>query len=342
MDSMKEKVNRRVLFSALRAGEELEVYRLEQDGQISYDLVYGNQSKKSVSGEKILHEIDVLGWNDWKVEAKGLMSDFPFGMAVLDRIRHEGREPWRKWLRSAGWLQATVAGCGNWGEKVVSLIDTEQMERHAGVGSVTTKGLMSNSDQLRILLLGSREELTPQAEAWIRGKGKSISFIITPQMPEVRDLPGVWLEVRPETFQGSLEDLLFELLEGCYPFGILSNAFKEILPSFQRPHEGVVKIVTSDHEDWLEEVTEEVLGSVGWDSRWGKVQILFLLIQSSPRLFDTAHLYPLSMAIRQGVPPTCRVMASVKENLGFQSQWVRVLLLGMVPDKSAEKAGLVQ
>lgn len=328
-----ENTNRRVLFTALRAGEALEVYRSEDNGEIRYDLVYGNQSKKAITREHLFDEMDILGWKGWQVKAKGLMTDFSFGMAVLDRIRYEDRKAWRKWVRSAGWLQATIVGCGVWGKKVVSLLDQEQMERHASIGTADTKGLLAASDQVRILLLGSLEELTPQVESWIRGKGKNISFIITPQMPKERNLPGVWMEVRPETFQGSLEDVLFELLEGCYPFGLLSNSFKDILPSFQRPHEGIVKVVTADHSEWLGEVTEEILGSVGWDSRWGRVQILFLLVQSSPSLVHPSDLYPLSMAIRQGVPPTCRVMASVKEHLGIQSEWVRVLLLGMIPEK---------
>jgi hypothetical protein len=336
MESSKEKWNRRLLFSALRAGEALTVHRLERKGEVTYSLAYGNRQEALINRETLLKRLDLLGWQDWQVEAKGLMDDFPLGMAVLDRIRGEGREPWRSWIRSAGWLQATVAGAGAWGEKVVSLLDSQKIERCASIGSIGSQGLLSDSDQVRVLIIDSMEEMTPDLEKWIRGQGNSLSFIFMPKLPIRRDLPGVWIEVAPGSLQGLLEDFLFELLEGCFPFGILSNGFKDLLPHFQRPHEGIIKMVTTDHEEWLEEVTDEMLATVGWDSRWGKVQVLFFLIQSSPYLVDQSHLYPLSLAIRQGVPPTCRVMASVRENLSLKSDWVRVLLLGLKPESKGK------
>lgn len=337
IDSIKVKSNRRVLFTALRAGEALEVYRLEREGQVSYDLVYGDRKESFISREKLLKELDELGWRGWQVEAKGLMNDFSLGMAVLDRIRTAGRDPWRKWVRSAGWIQATIVGCGNWGEKIISLLDQEKMGRCGSVGVASTKGLLAVSDQLRILLVDSREAMTPQVESWIRGNGKSISFILAPEIPKEKDMPGVWIEVTPEAFHGGLEELLMELLEGCYPFGLISNSFKDLLPYLQRPYEGIAKRMVVDNEEWLETVTDEVLGTVGWDTRWGKIQLLFLLIQSSPHLVEPEHLYPLSLAIRQGVPPTCRVMASVKEIPDSRSSQVKILLLGLKPEKRKSK-----
>lgn len=337
IDSTKEKANRRVLFTALRAGEALEVYRSEKEGQVSYDLVYGDRKEFFISREKLLEELDELGWRGWQVEAKGLMNDFSLGMAVLDRIRVAGRNPWRKWVRSAGWLQATIAGCGKWGEKIISLLDQEKMGRCGSIGVASTKGLLAASDQLRILLVDSRESMTPQVESWIRGNGKSISFIFSPEIPKEKDMAGVWIEVKPETFQGGLEELLMELLEGCYPFGLISNSFKDLLPYLQRPYEGIAERMVVEEEEWLETVTDEVLGTVGWDARWGKVQLLFLLIQASPRLVEPEHLYPLSLAIRQGVPLTCRVMASVKENPDSRTPQVKVVLVGLKPEKRKSK-----
>ena len=135
--------------------------------------------------------------------------------------------------------------------------------------------------------------------------------------------------------------MLYELLEGCCPFGLINNGFSELLPYFQRPYEGIGKMIWSDEEDWLETITEDILGNVGWESKWGKSQVLFLLIQASHEAVDPAHLLPLSLAIRQGVSPTCRVMASVRENGSWKSQKIRILLVGMnsVNDPTAIQKG---
>ena len=67
------------------------------------------------------------------------------------------------------------------------------------------------------------------------------------------------------------------------------------------------------------------------------------MIQASPDAVDPVHLLPLSLAIRQGVSPTCRVMASVRENHSWKSQKLRILLVGMNPlqgQKAPARKGL--
>lgn len=336
MTTLKEKKQRRILFSASRAGKDLEVYQTEKNGEIFYDLIYGDQEKTLSSREKVVKMIDHLGWKDWKVSAKGLMNDFPLGMAVLDRIRGEGREPWREWLRSAGWLQATIAGSGPWGEKIVSLLDQEKIKRHASLGFAKTKGLLSDQDQLKILFVDSEKELTPSIRKWLDTKEESMILIFTLQMPQQVPTSGIWIDCKPGYFQVFLEDFLMELLEGCYPFGILSNAFPELIPVLGASYEGMVQTVSIDEEEWFDQVLNEILGSVGWDARWGKVDVLFLLIQASADMVSYLHLYPLSLAIRQGVPDHCRVMASVKEIDETRMKGITIHLFGLKPIESRQ------
>lgn len=339
MEPIKEKENRQILFTASRKGQDLKVYQMEKDGEISYGFRLGQKEETPLSRESLLKELDFLGWGDWQVEAKDLMKDFSLGMAVLDRIRvEEGRDVWRTWLRSADWLQATIVGSGAWGEKIIEFLQPESLKRFGSLGLATEDGLLSDEDQVRILLVDSVEQLSRAEIEWIQGNKKSLSFILTPKLPEKKEIPGMWLEVAPGDFQGSLEEFLYELLEGCCPFGLINNGFSELLPYFQRPDEGIGKMLWAEEGNWLEDITEDILGTVGWESKWGKIQVLFLLIQASPDVVDPAHLLPLSLAIRQGVSPTCRVMASVRENHSWKSQKLRILLVGMHPLESKQEA----
>lgn len=342
MESIKEKMNKQILFTASRKGQDLKVYQMEKDGQIRYGLSLDKKEATPLSRENLLKELDFIGWSDWKAEAKDLMRDFSLGMAVLDRIRIEqGRESWRTWIRSAGWLQATILGNGAWGEKLIDLLADGSLNRFGTLGVISDPTILSEEDQVRILLVDSPENISPEVEKWIRGNGQSLSFILTPKLPEKMEIPALWLEISPGEFLGGLEELLYELLEGCCPFGLINNGFSELLPYFQRPYEGIGKMIWSDEEDWLETITEDILGNVGWESKWGKSQVLFLLIQASHEAVDPAHLLPLSLAIRQGVSPTCRVMASVRENGSWKSQKIRILLVGMnsVNDPTAIQKG---
>ena len=220
----------------------------------------------------LLKELDFIGWSDWKVEAKDLMRDFSLGMAVLDRIRIEqGRESWRTWIRSAGWLQATILGHGVWGEKLIDLLEDGSLNRFGTLGVISDPTLLSEEDQVRILLVDSREHISPEIEKWIRGNGQSLSFILTPKLPEKMEIPALWLEIAPGEFFGGLEELLYELLEGCCPFGLINNGFSDLLPYFQRPYEGIGKMIWSDEEEWLESITEDILGNVGWESKWAQM-----------------------------------------------------------------------
>ena len=232
-------------------------------------------------------------------------------------------------------------GNGAWGEKLIDLLADGSLNRFGTLGVISDSMILSEEDQVRILLVDSPDNISPEVEKWIRGNGQSLSFILTPKLPEKMEIPALWLEIAPGEFLGSLEELLYELLEGCCPFGLINNGFSELLPYFQRPYEGIGKMIWSDEEDWLETITEDILGNVGWESKWGKSQVLFLLIQASHEAVDPAHLLPLSLAIRQGVSPTCRVMASVRENGSWKSQKIRILLVGMnsVNDPTAIQKG---
>ena len=333
--------SRTTLFSALRPDEALEVFRLEREGQIGgYGFSYGLQKENEddfLSREELLSKLDDFGWRNWTVEAKGLMKDFQFGMAVLDRVRNEDQETWRSWLRSAGWLQATVSASGLWGERVLALLGKEELGRHAVLASSDQAGVLSDQDKVRILLMDPNQPLSKRVEEWIRGDGDSLSFIFVPTLPEVLTIPGAWIEISPQNFRGTLEEILQELLEGCYPFGILSNGFAELLPYFKTPRPALATVLFADNEDWMLELVDEVLTVVGWDERWKTVQLLFFLLQTGKGMLEPEHLYNLSTAVQQGVRSECRVVANIRENLSWADDEARMLLIGLLGEPLDEK-----